>query len=93
MKCVIFLTLKVWVLYTWIWLVLHENMCHICEIALYGIIDMYTCETKNMKSYDISLMWELWNGMNMYVSHSNWEKGNWLKVLVLHNGNCYWLEV
>ena len=29
---------------------MHGNMCHICEIALYGIIDMYACETKNMKS-------------------------------------------
>ena len=29
---------------------MHGYMCHICEIALYGIIDMYACETKNMKS-------------------------------------------
>ena len=74
MKCAIFLTLKVWVLNTLIWLVLHENMCHICEFALYGIIDMYACETKNMQSYDISLIWELWNEMNMHVSHSKWGK-------------------
>ena len=29
---------------------MHGNTCHICEIALYEIIDMYACETKNMKS-------------------------------------------
>ena len=93
MNCATFLTLKVWVFEYMDMLGMHGNMCRICEIALYGIIDMYACETKNMRSYDISPIWELWNEKNMHVSHSKWEKGNWLKVLVLHYGNCYWLEV
>ena len=27
----------------------HGNMCHICEIALYGIFDMYACDTRYTK--------------------------------------------
>ena len=68
MNYVIFLTLKIWVLITWIWLVLHENMCHICEIALYGIIDMYACETKNMKSM-IYLLFENFETKWICMSH------------------------
>ena len=29
-------------------------VCDICEIALYEIIDIYACETRNMKSYIVA---------------------------------------
>ena len=56
MNYAIFLTLKVWVFEYMDMIGMHGNMCHICEIALHEINDMYACETKNMKSYDISLI-------------------------------------
>ena len=68
MNYAIFLTLKVWVFEYVDMIGMHGNMCHICEIALYGIIDMYACETKNMKSL-IYLLFENFEMKWICMSH------------------------
>ena len=68
MDCALFLTLKVWVFEYMDMIGMHGNMCHIYEIALYGIIDKYACETKNMKSM-IYLLFEIFDMKWICMSH------------------------